>query len=228
MAISAANTVFQTVELVEMILLDCSMEDAARAREVNSFFKDIVDCSKSLRRKMFLDPALSSEKLCCREGKPGQPLVVQHGDNTYGDDIRTIVKVHPLLQVRRCHSIELADLAEIDERFFNRAPGMWENMLATQPPCAELKFTSNDEFGPMGVRKVSQAQTLGQIRDELAAYHRGCFLLPKRALGRFVITISGRGAPSEDHSQVAKGRTYAHWEKRLRGLRQIRERERQL
>lgn len=45
-----------TAELLEMVLLKCTAVDVTRFRQINSFFKGVIDRSKGLRQVMFLDP----------------------------------------------------------------------------------------------------------------------------------------------------------------------------
>lgn len=53
---TAASRTCATAELLEMILLQADPVDVTRARQINPFFKNLIDRSKGLRQAMFLEP----------------------------------------------------------------------------------------------------------------------------------------------------------------------------
>ncbi|CZT15810.1 uncharacterized protein RCC_01644 [Ramularia collo-cygni] len=61
MSSTAASRTCNTPELLEMILMECTTVDVTRARQVNSFFKGLIDDSLGLRRVMFLEPTVGPE-----------------------------------------------------------------------------------------------------------------------------------------------------------------------
>ncbi|CZT15814.1 uncharacterized protein RCC_01648 [Ramularia collo-cygni] len=52
---TAASRTCKIPELLEMILLKCYPAEIIRARQINSFFKHLIDRSKSLRYAIFLE-----------------------------------------------------------------------------------------------------------------------------------------------------------------------------
>lgn len=127
---TASFRVFNTTELLENILIqDDSTIDVTRARQINHFFRAVIDQSKALRRVMFLEPEPACETVMIHH--PGFDL----------DPLGTpkiVTKLHPAISLSKDHR-DLRD--DFQDRFHITLPpelwkpGSWRSMLICQPPC---------------------------------------------------------------------------------------------
>ncbi|KJX94438.1 hypothetical protein TI39_contig4195g00021 [Zymoseptoria brevis] len=222
MATSAA-TVFGTVELLEMILLGCTMEEITCARRINTFVQATIDGSQRLRQKVFLEAAPGGEKLVITDWRRRSTevlLVVPSGDRTVrsGTYSLEIVTLNPLLeQCTRTASptatrrwLHGSNFAIVEQDFLDRAPGVWQQMLITQPPARSLELVVVKTKGPRSGVFKSKAQTLGALREELLLLDRGRTLRPRPAESPAnsisSVGISSRTAVMADNWRVAGGR----------------------
>ncbi|SMY22133.1 unnamed protein product [Zymoseptoria tritici ST99CH_1A5] len=223
MATSAA-TVFGTVELLEMILLGCTMEDVTCARRINTFVQATIDGSKHLRQKIFLEAAPGGEKLVAPLWSwtaTAVPLVLASEARTARDRTysRTIVNLNPLLKLLTCTASPEATrryvtgnrLAIVGQDFLDRPSGRWEAMLITQPPLRSLELVVVKTKGPRSKGFKSTAHTLGELRAELLALDRGRTLGPRPSDGLAnrisFVGIVTHDAVTEEDRRVAAGRT---------------------
>ena len=63
---SATHRTIQIVELLEQILLHADYNDVIHALRVSKHFNATILSSKSLRQKLWLDPANDSDEVCKR------------------------------------------------------------------------------------------------------------------------------------------------------------------
>lgn len=127
---SPTARVLSTVELLEHILSNgLSPREITRARQINSFFRACIDDSHTLLRKIFLEPIPLKD----HEEYPASLFP----DNK----LRKVVTLHPAI-ITPVNISELLDFRRPSVRW--STPGLWQDMLISQPPAAEYRLLCRD------------------------------------------------------------------------------------
>lgn len=103
---AAGAAVFDTTELLEMILVEVGMKTLLLARRVTRKWRDVIQQSDKLQKKLFLKPATLEEALALITGEDQTwKLVLQYEGGEYTDfpGHHFTVIGNPLLFVKPCY-----------------------------------------------------------------------------------------------------------------------------
>jgi len=173
---SAAAKVLGTPELLEMILLHCTMQELLPLQRTSRHFRDIILSSAPLRRKLFLSEALHEDKN-------------QQTDNPYLKErfpkLGTyLLQGNPKWRPKFIKALAEEDVLRLGPEFFRCETATWRNMLLTQPPVKEVVVYAGFEDGVKVSRNVedlvnaqvsvksAHGVTMGMIYDASAKANR--------------------------------------------------------
>lgn len=165
---SAASTVLRTPELLEMILMHLNMQEILPLQRISPAFRDIILSSASLKRKLFLAPAIHES-------------ANQETDNPYFKALfptlgTYLLTGNPKWRPKFIKAITEEDTERIDDVFWACETASWRNMYLTQPPVRDMTVYAGFEEGKGGrsVQDLVSAQvaiksadgvTMGMIFD---------------------------------------------------------------
>ncbi|KAK3691318.1 hypothetical protein LTR37_018679 [Vermiconidia calcicola] len=157
MATSAAAAVLSTTELVEAILQHLPFEGLLKAQQVSWYFNNVVQSSKQLQRKLFLEPGPTEEVLENLAERNGQLSFDLERTTRSEWPAFTVAALNPVFECNIPPSAIPADndldsqplsnlLLRLDlprfMRMLESGKNCWQ-MLASQPPCfvVDIGFT---------------------------------------------------------------------------------------
>lgn len=163
----AAAQVFNTAELVEMILLELAMEDILlRAMRVCKYWKAVIDASLKLQQVLFFKAI---------PGPPGLLLEIDYTDS----DSDYLPRIS---STARRHTLFINPLLERQQRVLKR-PGLryrhprnsYYQMLVSQPPVYShgrmAGLIKNDEGLKLGIFKDRRGQSIASEADRLVGVY---------------------------------------------------------
>jgi hypothetical protein len=130
MSLGAMDAVLNTAELLEAMLEQLPFRDLVLATRVNHRFRDFINGSKKLKRKLFIIPVASTKHKLNKYGVIGGSITQAELSR---NPIEEPVSLLPLLLVKST----VPKTAHISERAW-KADHLSYNIFLTNPPCAHL------------------------------------------------------------------------------------------
>ena len=225
----ATYEAFNIYEIVDMILVNLTITEVARAQRVSKGWKGVIAESKSLKQILHLEAKpVESVLEWVRENESYKPRINNlnppRAVSDFGGNRKLVITPHPILNTIRVITpdgdttgqTQRTELfVDIDiVRLLLWPPGPWHQMFLTQPPTQKVTLSDTASFASDQVKiehfeGVTFGMILSRVKEDVKSYTPRCTRLSltlKQALSvesPWVAEAQSKSVPSSEAQKAA-------------------------